>query len=167
MPKSKNRGHRETRKAQQELPELPPQSQFGRLSAPKKTNRKAAKYVAEVGFLWDRRRADRRALRNALERQVDPATDPRRQHLDKLTRSEILERAAGWSFDQRERAFVARDHELERLEELTAAATATSDQPMTLPVAGVTQNQARQMTRRLPEGSLVVAVRPPWTAQFV
>jgi hypothetical protein len=93
--------------------------------------------------------------------------DPRRQHLDKVTRSEILQLAPGWSFDQRERAFLALDHELERLEELTTAATATSAQPMTLPVAGVTQNQARQMTRRLPEGSLVVAVRPPWTAQFV
>jgi len=37
----------------------------------------------------DRRQADRRARRNALERQVDPT----RQHLDKVKRSEILQLA--------------------------------------------------------------------------
>lgn len=41
----------------------------GNLAMPRKTNRRAAKYVATIGPFWDRRRADRKLRGDALRRE--------------------------------------------------------------------------------------------------
>lgn len=72
---------------------------------PRKDNRAAAKHIATAGALWDRRRADRKARKNALKRQDAQAKNPRRQHLDKKVRESMLASMPGWVFDHRKKAF--------------------------------------------------------------
>jgi hypothetical protein len=155
MPKTMNRGHRETRKPQQELPEVP---DLGNLSMPRKGNRAAAKYVASVGNLWDRRRADRKARKNALAHQDAVSAQPRRQHLDKAVREQMLRAMGGWSFDQRSKAFVPRDRAPERFEELLDAVIDLRTEPVVLRVSGLSLQEARRIRGYLGQGSTLIAV---------
>jgi hypothetical protein len=107
MTKNQNRGHRETRRLQQELPQVP---NLGNLSMPRKGNRAAAKYVASIGNLWDRRRADRKAIKNALARRDAVSANPRKQHLDKKVREQMLVTMSRWRFDHQVKAFVSLSH---------------------------------------------------------
>jgi hypothetical protein len=155
MPKSKNRGHRETRKLQQELPKVP---DLGRLSMPRKHNRSAAKYVASVGLLWDRRRADRKAVRNAQVRQDAALANPRRQHLDKTVRLRMLNAMSGWTFDQRAKAFVPNDSAPERIDELLDAVTDLGTDPVVLRISGLSLHEARRVRGYLTKGSTLFVV---------
>lgn len=155
MPRSKNRGHRESRKPQQELPVVP---DLGRLSMPRKSNRAAAKYVASVGNLWDRRRADRKAVKNARLHRDALATNPRRQHLNKAVRLRMLDAMSGWSFDQRTKAFVPSDTAPERLEELLDAVTDLGPETVVLRVAGLSLHEARRVRGYLERGSSLIVV---------
>lgn len=160
MPKTKNRGHRETRKPQQELPQVP---DLGTLSMPRKGNRAAAKYVAAIGVLWDRRRADRKARKNALARQDAISANPRRKHLDKAVREQMLGAMPGWSFDHQLKAFVAivgasasDGVSSDRLEELLDAVIDLGPETVTLRVSGLTFSQAARVRGYLGQGSMLV-----------
>jgi hypothetical protein len=152
-----NRGHRETRKPQQELPEIP---DLGRLSMPKKGNRAAAKYVANVGPLWDRRRAERKARKNALLREDAQRSNPRRRHLEKSAREQLLRAMPGWSFDHKRKAFVANDFRPVRLEELVDAIAELDQENLTLRVSDLSLQEAARVRGYLRRGSLLVTVRP-------
>lgn len=168
MAKSKNRGHREARKPQREVPEVPP---LGTLSRPRKTNRSAALYVANVGCLWDRRRADRKARRNALRRQEAITSNPRRQHLEKELRELMLITMADWRFDHRLKAFVVGDEAggfsagvaPERLEQLVHAVLGLGPRAVSLKVAGLSLEQAKQVRSHLAEGSVLTVLRTDLT----
>lgn len=96
------RSRKEARKPRKEIPEVP---DLGRLSMPRKTNRAAAKYIAEKGALWDRRRVDRKARKRALLQQDAAEKNPRRKHLDKVVRQAMLASMPSWSFDHKKKAF--------------------------------------------------------------
>jgi hypothetical protein len=153
MAKSMNRGHREARKPQQELPEVP---NLGRLSMPKKGNRAAAKYVANVGPLWDRRRAERKARKNALLREDAHRAQPRRRHLDKAVREQMLRTMKGWSFDHQSKTFVAKNFAPERLDELIDAIIELGPRQVTLRVSDLSLQEAARVRGYLVPGSLVV-----------
>ncbi|MFF2053772.1 hypothetical protein ACFVU2_19365 [Leifsonia sp. NPDC058194] len=155
MSKSKNRGFRELRKPQQELPEVP---DLGRLSMPRKGNRAAAKYVATIGPLWDRRRAERKARKNALIREDALRANPRRRHLDKAVRERMLRTMAGWSFDHKAKAFVAKNSAPERLDELIDAVVEIRAETVTLRVSGLSLQEAARVRGYLATGSLLVNV---------
>lgn len=155
MPKTKNRGHRETRRPQLELPEVP---DLGNLAMPPKGNRAAARYVASVGPLWDRRRADRKARRNALAFSSDAAVEARNQHLDKTVREQMLRAMTGWSFDHASKAFVPTNSASERFEELLDAVIDLGTDPVTLRVSGLTHAQAGRVRRYLDKRSILIAV---------
>lgn len=157
MAKSKSRGHREARKPQQSLPAVP---DLGRLSMPRKTNRAAANYVANVGLLWDRRRADRKARKRALDREDALLTNPRRRHLDKALREQMLGTMTGWRFDHQVRAFVANDFAPERLEELIDAVIEMRPRTLTLRVSDLSLSEAARVRGYLIPGSLLVQVNP-------
>lgn len=155
MSKSKNRGFREMRKPRQELPEVP---DLGRLSMPRRSNRAAAKYVATIGPLWDRRRAERKARKNALIREDALRTNPRRRHLEKAVRERMLRTMAGWSFDQKAKAFVAKNSVPERLDELIDAVVEIRPETVTLRVSGLSLQEAARVRGYLATGSLLVNV---------
>lgn len=156
MAKSKNRGHREARKQRQELPVVP---DLGRLAMPRKRNRAAAKYVAEIGPLWDRRRASRTARRTAIRRERARADDPRKRHLDKAVRVRLLHLAPSWRFDHSQRALVAVDHAPEHVDELVVAITQLGAEPITLRVSGLPLRAAARVGRALPDRSQLVMLR--------
>lgn len=111
MAKNKNRGHRETRKPPHEIPEVP---DLGRLSMPRKTNRRAAMDVAAGVLLWDRRRVARAAERRVRRRLVlAPA-----RHLTKDQRQLMLTTMTGWGYDRPSQMFVTDQVTPERLEQL-------------------------------------------------
>lgn len=153
MPKSKNRGYRETRKPQQELPEVP---DLGTLSMPRKGNRAAAKYVATIGPLWDRRRVERKARKNALLREDAHRQNPRRRHLDKSVRQQMLRTMTGWSYDPKTQAFVAKDLAPERLDELINAVIEIRSQTVTVRVSGLSVQEAARVRGYLAAGSILV-----------
>jgi len=155
MSKTMNRGHREARKPRQELPEVP---DLGRLSMPRKGNRAAAKYVANVGPLWDRRRAERKARKNALLREDALRESPRRRHLDKRVREQLLRTMTGWSFDHKRRMFVATDFAPERLDELIDAIVEIGPQVVTLRVSDLSLQEAARVRGYLTPGSILVPV---------
>lgn len=157
MAKSKNRGHREARKPQQALPTV---SDLGRLSVPRKSNRAAAKYVANVGVLWDRRRADRKARQRALDREDALLATPRRRHLDKQVREQMLRTMTGWRFDHRAKAFIVNDFAPERLEELIDAVIEMRPRTLTLRVSDLSLSEAARVRGYLAPGSLLVQVNP-------
>lgn len=154
MPRS-NRGHRETRKPRQACPVLP---DLGVLSMPRRSNRSAAKYVAAVGRLWDRRRVDRKARKNALRRQDAVSASPMRQHLDKALRLRMLGAMPGWIFDQRSKAFVPNDDAPERFEELLDAVTDLQSEVIVLRVSGLSATEAARVRGYLQTGSSLVVV---------
>lgn len=160
MAKNKDRGHRESRKPQQELPELP--DRIGRLSMPRKTNRSAAKYIATTGWFWDRRRVQRRDARRRIERQRDRAIDPHRRHLAKADRRQMLAAMPRWRYAQATKAFVATEHSAEVLEELIAAAVGLGDRPITLRVHDLSLREAWRIRERLADGSAVDPIDPEW-----
>ena len=160
MPKSMNRGHRETRKPQQELPDLP--RTLGRLSMPRRTNRKAAKYIAETGWFWDRRRVARRLERERLRRQHYRATDPRRQHLSKTDRKQLLAAAPHWRYDAKTQTLHASELTAAVLEELIDAIVLFGQQPVTLRLADVSTREAWRLRGYLAEGSAVIPVDSRW-----
>jgi len=164
MPKTKNRGHRESRKPQQEL-SLPPRLGANRsdYAAPRKSNRSAAQYVANVGVLWDRRRAERKARKNALAHQDAVSSNPRRQHLDKAVREQMLRTMTSWSFDHGRKAFVANGAARagvtpDALEQLLDAVTALGATKLALRVANLTLKEAARVRGYLGQGSLLVVV---------
>ena len=160
MSKSKDRGHREARKPQQEVPELP--RALGRLSMPRKTNRSAAKYIAETGWFWDRRRVARRLKRERLRRQHDRATDPRRQHLSKTDRKQLLAAAPRWRCDTKTQTLHANELTVAVLEELIDAISRFGEKPVTLRVADVSAREAWRLRGYLAEGSAVIPVDSRW-----
>lgn len=165
MANGQSRGHRESRKPQQELPEVP---DLGRLSMPRRTNRRAARYVATIGPLWDRRRADRKARRNALLREDAQAASPRRRHLDKKVRERMLRTMTGWSFDHRQKAFVTPEVTSERVEELVDAIVELELEPVVLRVAGLGRKECARVRGYLSVEALLVPVharfeRPTFT----
>jgi hypothetical protein len=171
MPKSKNRGHREARKPQQELTVPPLVGKARRdYAAPRKSDRSAAKYIATVGLLWDRRRVDRKARKNALARQDAVSANPRLQSLDKVVREQMLAAMPGWSFDHQAKAFVAGGASAtahttspissDELEELLDAVTDLGPQKITLRVAGLTSREAARVRGYLGAGSMLVLVNP-------
>ncbi|QEW00621.1 hypothetical protein F6J84_11285 [Microbacterium caowuchunii] len=155
MGKSKSRGFREMRKPRPELPDVP---DLGTLSMPRKSNRAAAKYVAMVGSLWGRRRADRKARKLALRRQDAQAANPRRHHLDKAVREQMLTAMPGWVFDHKTKMFVPMDDAPERLEELLDAVTDLQSQTIVLRVAGLSPAEAARVRGYLQTGSSLIAV---------
>jgi len=157
MSKSKDRGHRETRTHPQAVPEVP---DLGVLAMPRKSNRAAAKYVAAVGPFWDRRRVARVARRKVLRREAALAAEPRKQHLVKSVRKQLLQRMGAWSFDHKERAFVPSDAAPEHLEELLEALAELGPDPITLRVAELPLRSVARVRGYLPLGSHLVAVRP-------
>ena len=155
MTKSKTRSHRESRKAQQELPKVP---DLGRLAMPRKGDRAAAKYVASVGSLCDRRRADRKARKNALAYQDAVSANPRHQHLDKIVREQMLTAMAGWSFDHEAKAFVAIDTAPERFEELLDAVIDLGPSKVVLRVSGLSSIEGAKLRVYLRGGSTLVMI---------
>lgn len=160
MAKSQDRGHREARKPRAELPELP--RSLGRLSMPRKTNRSAAKYIAESGWLWDRRRVARRLERERQRLQRDRATDPRRQHLSKADRKRLLAAAPRWRYDPKTQTLHASELTVAVLEELIDAITLFGEEPVTLRVADISAREAWRLRGYLAEGSAVVPVDSRW-----
>lgn len=159
MSKTKNRGHRETRKPRQEPAEVP---DLGVLAMPRKTNRKAAKYVAEVGLLWDRRRVERKARKHRLRRQDAAAANPRRQHLDKSIRCQLLDAMPSWSFDHHSKTFVPDRLRARYLEELVDALSAIRHEAIVLRVLGLSVHEAARVRGYLNRDSaLIVVSRTP------
>ena len=175
MPKNKNRGRRQTWKPQQELPVVP---DLGNLSMPRRSNRAAAKYVATVGNLWDRRRADRKAQKNALARADAILASPRRQHLDKPVREQMLSTMSGWSFDHKTKAFVPKhaarhalstsvaDSASDHFEELLDAIVDVRPATVVLRVSGLTLFEAARVRGYLTNGSMLVQINPRLDGSF-
>jgi hypothetical protein len=175
MPKNKNRGRRQTWKPQQELPVVP---DLGNLSMPRRNNRAAAKYVATVGNLWDRRRADRKAQKNALARADAILASPRRQHLDKPVREQMLRTMRNWSFDHQAKAFVpkhaarhARSASVagsvsNHFEELLDAIVEVRPATVVLRISGLTLFEAARVRGYLTKGSMLVLVNPRLDGPF-
>ncbi|MCI4659712.1 hypothetical protein [Cryobacterium zhongshanensis] len=169
MPKNKNRGRRQTWVAQQELPVVP---DLGNLSMPRKGNRAAAKYVASVGNLWDRRRVDRKARKNALAQRDARLANPRRKHLDKGVRMQMLRSMRGWSFDHQIKAFVPKSDTRradgsadansgsERFEQLLDAIVDVRPATVVLRISGLSQFEAARARGYLTEGSMLVQINP-------
>jgi hypothetical protein len=112
--------------------------------------------VAKIGPLWDRRRADRKARKNALLRQDAQAASPRRQHLEKGVRVRMLEVMSGWSFDHQIKAFVAPVITPERVEELVDAVVDLGDETVVLRVSGLSQKETARVRGYLSRASLLV-----------
>ena len=148
--------HRETKKPRQAVPEVP---DLGRLSMPRRRNRAAARYVAEIGPLWDRRRADRAARKHALRKLDAQAESPRMQHLDKAVREGMLLDMKDWSFDHPLKAFVpnelaedgfATEDEVEQL--LDAISALDPHNKVVLRVSGLGPSQFARARGYLAEG---------------
>ncbi|ROR76060.1 hypothetical protein SAMN06295974_3792 [Plantibacter flavus] len=127
---------------------------------PRKSNRQAAKFLAAGGRLWDHRRVERKARKLALDRADAAAQHPRRQHLAKRVRVQMLETMTGWSFEPRTRAFVATDRQTERLEELISAAIQLGDEPVVLRVSGLSFQEAARVRGYLNRDSRLLVVQP-------
>lgn len=155
MPKSKNRSHRETRKPLQALPEVPA---LGNLSMPRKGDRAAAKYVASVGNLWDRRRVVRKARKIALARQEAVSAKSRRQRIEKPVRKRMLTIMAGWSFDPKTQAFMPNDTAPERFEELLDAVIDLGTGTIWLRVSGLSRFEAARVRGYLGTSSVLIAI---------
>lgn len=149
MPKTKNRGHRETRKPQRELPDVP---DLGNLSMPRKGNRAAARYVATVGNLWDRRRADRKARKRALGQQSAEANWPVNHRLSRRQKQWLLAHLPGWSVDTSTDALRApAQTTTQQLDELVKATHLPYVQRAVLKVRGLNQEECQYVTARAPK----------------
>lgn len=159
MAKSKNRGHRETRKVREPIPEVP---DLGRLSMPRKTNRAAAKYVATVGRLWDRRRAARKALKKGLARQESDALWREERLRARIVRDRMLETMTGWVFDHRLHAFVAQGGpppSVEAVEQLIRAVIANRHETLAIRVADLSPDEAAEVRKHLSRDWHLVVVK--------
>jgi len=150
---------------------------------PRKRNRTAARYVANVGVLWDRRRVDRKAHKKALVRQDATLANPRKQHLAKPIREQMLRTMISWSFDHQVKAFVPKHdagHARSRsgasstsghFEELLDAIVEVRSETVVLRISDLTMFEAARVRGYLADGSVLVQVNPrldgPVTTQRV
>jgi hypothetical protein len=167
MPKSKYKNHREALKPRVVLPAVP---DLGNLAMPRMSNRAAAKYVASVGLLWDRRRADRKALKVAQKRSDAVSENPRKKHLDKAVRERMLRVMTAWSFDHQTKAFVplgvtlgGSSHAVsgvtaQRVEELLEAVINLKRETVVLRVSGLSFAEASRVRGYLGMDSALISV---------
>lgn len=159
MPKSKDRGHRERRKSSQPLPAVEPLGH--RVTMPRRTNRSALRYIAEVGRFWDRRKVSRKAWSRRLSRDVAEMDRRSQVRLDRLTRERMLTSMPGWVFDHRARAFVAQEgppHDVERIEQLIRAVIGLGPESVNIRVIDLSRDELREVRKHLSKGSYLVPV---------
>lgn len=157
MSRSKNRGHKESLKPRLEAPEIP---DLGRLSKPRKTNRATARYIAEKGPLWDRRRVERKARKRALTLADAMSQNPRRQHLTKSVRVALLKQATDWVFDPKTKSLTP-ETSIANVEQLIDALGATdlTETPV-VRVAGLTAKETARVRGYLDSSTKLVVVKP-------
>jgi len=152
---------REQRKPAQPAPELP--HSLGRLRMPRKTNRKAAKLIEGGVKLWDRRAANRRAMREGLRNAEGREANRMYYRTVNSYLRNLVNAASGWRLGEDRQGIIEPDPRVtlsfdERFVNLLEAAkvvpldSSGSDRLLFFRVAELTHPEHVDLRAVLPEG---------------